>query len=201
MESLTGLILCGGASARMGQEKHLIPYHGMPQWKYATQLFTRIGLTSLISCRLDQVASFGKQAPGIVVVPDHPDLAGHGPISGLMSAFRIRPWAGFLVLGCDYPFITVEDLNPLNERRSKQYDAICFHREAEDIDEPLVAIYEASVIPILEKEFSQGRYSLRHALSLFRTLRVSPAPKHLLSVDDPSTSPKSLPSPPERGPG
>lgn len=186
MESLTGLFLCGGASARMGKEKHLIPYHGMPQWKYATQLFTRMGLTSLVSCRPDQAASFGA---GIIVVPDHPTVAGHGPISGVLSAFRIRPWAGFLVLGCDYPWITMEDLMPLKEQRSKQYDAICFHREVENIDEPLVTIYEASMIPILEREFSQGRYSLRKALLHCRALRISPAPKHLVSVDDPSISP------------
>ncbi len=187
MESLTGLILCGGGSVRMGKEKHLLPYHGMPQWKYVTQVFTRMGLTSLISCRPDQVASFGSQAPGIVVVPDHPAVSGHGPMSGLLSAFRIRPWAGFLVLGCDYPWITAEDLGQLKDRRSKQYDAICFHREAEKIDEPLVAIYEASVAPTLELEFSQARYSLRHALSLCKTLRISPVPKHVVSMDDPST--------------
>jgi molybdopterin-guanine dinucleotide biosynthesis protein A len=169
----------------MGKEKHLIPYHGVPQWKYATQLFTRMGLTSLVSCRQDQAGSFGAVSPGIVVVPDHPAVAGHGPISGVLSAFRIRPWAGFLVLGCDYPWLSMDDLMPLKDRRSKQYDAICFHREAEKVDEPLAATYESSMAPLLEKLYFEKQFSLRLALKQVRTLRLSPAPSRLISVDYP----------------
>src|SRR5574338_179742 len=94
---INGLVLSGGFSSRMGEEKGLIRYHGFPQYQYAMQLLRQYCHRVYLACRPEQQHLF----PGINIITDKDRYAGHGPISGILSAFDFKH-GDWLVLACDY---------------------------------------------------------------------------------------------------
>src|SRR3546814_9342702 len=55
---LNGLILCGGKSHRMQEDKSLLKYRGIPHWQYICDLLDPIVDDTWISCRKDQAGQF-----------------------------------------------------------------------------------------------------------------------------------------------
>lgn len=188
MYPLAGLILCGGQSTRMIEDKCLIPYHGVPQVQHLHSLLTALVQDVRISCRPDQedviAKSFTKSGLVPVITYDAQEYAGHGPMSGLLTAWDSLNGRSLLVIACDYPLVTREDLSQLVDSRDPKNSAVCYNRN--NVDEPLVAIYENEVEPFMRHSFEVGEYSLRKLLSVIRTTRIAPShPDHLDSVDTP----------------
>ncbi|HNG90500.1 MAG TPA: NTP transferase domain-containing protein, partial [Saprospiraceae bacterium] len=99
---LCGLVLAGGRSLRMGRDKGSIPWHGRPQWAHVADLLQPLCQEVMISCRPEQAADF---AP----YPTLPDtFAELGPYGALLSAFRRRPDAAWLVTACDLPLLDAD---------------------------------------------------------------------------------------------
>lgn len=190
MNPLIGLILCGGESSRMGESKCFLRYHARPQWEHLAALLQPLCSGVIISGQEDQLAIISNSQPANMQAPllavDLPALAGHGPMSGVLTAARQRPGCAFLVVACDYPLLTSDVLASLIRARDKGADAICFSRQEDGLDEPLVAIYESTSLAYMESSFSGGAYSLRHLLKNVRTHRL-PAPDGgvLQSIDTP----------------
>lgn len=188
MYPLVGLILCGGQSSRMGEDKCRIRYHTLPQWLHLAELLRPLCEEVLISCSTPQLEQLTRDADGRSDMPtllaDSPHYVNHGPMSGLLTAWDARPAHSLLVAGCDYPLLTAEDFGKLISARKSGCEAVCFkHR---DMMEPLVAVYESSAEIQIRRLFEAGEYSLRSALTLLRSIRIVPtSPSHLLSIDTP----------------
>lgn len=186
----TGLIFCGGQSSRMGRDKSLIQYHGIAQWQYAVNLLAPLCSRIVISCNTEQAKQFKTQHTLLV---DEPKYANMGPMAGLLTAFRAYPSTPFLVLGCDYPLVAKEDLKQLIEGRQPEVDAVCLYNEAGQSEEPLVAIYEPSIYPMLVSHYKRGEFSLRKVLIKSATHRIPPStPQSLLTADTPEESKQLL---------
>ena len=71
---LNGLVLAGGKSVRMGKDKGLINYHGLPQREHVHQLLEKYTEKTFMSCRPEQVDEFDDSCN---VLPD--SIAGLGP--------------------------------------------------------------------------------------------------------------------------
>src|SRR5680860_1119484 len=61
-----GLVLAGGKSTRMGKDKGMIPYHGMPQREFLYHLLSRVCTETFVSIRPDQKADFPEDMQTIV---------------------------------------------------------------------------------------------------------------------------------------
>lgn len=186
MNPVGAVILCGGQSSRMGEDKCFLRYHGNPQWQHlATMVNGRCAFT-LVSCHAHQSASLSRQAEDLAlplrVVEDAPHVAGRGPMAGLLSAWEVKPETSLLVVACDYPLITPADLDALLAERQAGAGAVCFHHGS--MDEPVVAVYEWSARDPIQRLFGEGEFSLRRALQGLNTRRI-PAPEHLVSIDTP----------------
>ena len=191
MNPLAGLVLCGGDSSRMGEDKCFLRYHLEPQWVHVSCLLRSVCSNVTVSCRMGQLSRLSEVIPSVSHAPtllaDLPEYAGHGPISGLLSGFHRYPDHSILLVGCDYPLLTLSELQLLIGSRRKDVDAVCFARDIERLDEPLVAIYENSALPIVKDCFRSGAHSLREVLQGLRTLRLKiPAHDPLVSVDTPA---------------
>lgn len=179
-----GLVLCGGQSSRMGTDKAFITYHQHPQYIHVHNMLASLCETVYVSCNASQLHAIENAYKSIV---DHPIYKDAGPMTGLLSAFHQHPEASWLVVGCDYPYLTSEDLASLAQNRNAGFDAVCFKNMETELDEPLIAWYGKQLYPVLSAAYHQQQTSLRLVLGQVNTLRLIPNDLLTLrSVDQPS---------------
>ncbi|MRG45859.1 NTP transferase domain-containing protein [Chitinophaga sp. SYP-B3965] len=155
--NLKGLILCGGLSTRMQQDKSQIAYHGKPQWQYLHDLLKSFLPEVYLSCRPEQ------EFPGCDnLIPD--SVIGAGPSSGLLSAHAAYPDASWLVLACDLPLISEQSISYLLSNRNPQKAATAFVSPFNFSPEPLITIWEPKGLDALELEFREGKNCPRKTL-------------------------------------
>lgn len=138
IDKIYGLVLSGGKSSRMGKDKGLIEYHGIPQRDYSYNLLTQVCDETFISVRKDQVTELPK---GYQVIIDE-DIY-RGPYNGILSAHQKYPNVAWLVLACDLPLISKEALKELISARNSDKLATAFALKENPLPEPLCAIWEA----------------------------------------------------------
>ncbi len=142
IKNLYGLILAGGFSKRMGQDKALMDYHGKPQIEYVYDLLGKHCVKIFLSKRPDQ-----KTYKEISVVNDTQAFTNIGPLGGILSAMKTYPENSWLVMGCDLPFVMDETLEFLIKNRKPQRLATAFKSTHDGLPEPLCAIWEAHGYP------------------------------------------------------
>jgi molybdopterin-guanine dinucleotide biosynthesis protein A len=131
---LYGLLLTGGKSTRMGQDKSKINYHGQPQFEYYYNLLNKYCEKTFLSCRIDQSSEFD-----LPIIQDK--FIDIGPAGGILSALTSYNDTAFLVLACDLPFVTNKTIENLISQRNPFKTATAYKSE-ENLPEPLCAIYE-----------------------------------------------------------
>ena len=157
--TLNGLVLAGGKSLRMGYDKSSIEWHGKEQRYYMADLLKQYCDEVFISCRADQqneVDSHYKTLPDTFV-----DL---GPYGAILSAFREKPDAAWLVVACDLPLLDAEILQDLVAYRNPSAVATTFESPFDGLPEPLITIWEPKAYPVLLSFLSQGYTCPRKAL-------------------------------------
>lgn len=178
---LQGLVLAGGHSRRMGSPKCMIDYHGMPQYEYACRLLEPFCSKVFISCRAEQQELF----QGRPLIFDAAEWGDIGPLNGLLSAFQTNPCA-WLVLGCDYPWVTSHELAALLENAHISELATVFRSPTTGFVEPLIGLYQAAAAGALLEWWKAGNGSLRVFLEQQEGRFLSPLyPERLISVDRP----------------
>jgi molybdopterin-guanine dinucleotide biosynthesis protein A len=176
---ITGLIMCGGLSSRMGIPKHSLNYHGKPQYLHLQGLLEGLVKETFLSINGGQDPTLFKGSKGFT---DAKEYEGYGPIGGVLTAFRKLPGQSLLVLGCDYPFLKRPDLEKLVTAREPGYDAVCYVHDG--IAEPLISIYESPCAELMRKFFKEGNESLRMFLEKVKTKRIVPEnSQNIKSVD------------------
>lgn len=156
--NLKGLVLCGGRSTRMQQDKSAITYHGKPQWQYLAELLQGFLPEVYLSCRAEQLY------PGWdKVIID--SVEGAGPSAGLLSAHAFAPGVSWLVLACDLPLISPRSVDYLLQHRQPQKAATAFLSPFNNMPEPLIAIWEPAGLAQLEKDFGEGKTCPRKTLN------------------------------------
>ena len=172
---LSGLLLSGGASSRMQQDKAALTYLGEPQLLRAWRLLERVTERAFVSVRDSQAGD--PLRAGMPQIVDAYDAI--GPVAGMLSAQARYPLAAWLVVACDLPLLNEETLRALIAHREPGGDATVFSSRHDGLPEPLCAIWEPSSHALLLQRFEQGSYCPRNALGLLRT-RVLPSPGEAL---------------------
>jgi molybdopterin-guanine dinucleotide biosynthesis protein A len=172
---LYGLLLSGGASQRMRQDKAALPYRGEPQLLRAWRLLERVTERSFLSVRDDQ-----RDDPlraGLPQIVDSYDPI--GPAAGILSAQDRFPEAAWLVVACDLPLLDEHTLQQLVDARDVLVDATTFTSRHDGLPEPLCAIWEPSSHALLKQRYDDGGYCPRKALIQSRIAQL-PAPGEAL---------------------
>ncbi len=132
---VAAFILAGGASARLGRDKALVEFDGVPLIVRAARLLDSLtGVSTVIG---PPVRFAGLR---LRVVPD--DEPGLGPLGGIATALRVskEPWN--LVIGCDLPYLTPDWLAYLIGRASGSRVDVLWP-QSERGPEPLCAMYHS----------------------------------------------------------
>ncbi|NHF61172.1 NTP transferase domain-containing protein [Flavobacteriaceae bacterium TP-CH-4] len=138
---LYGLVLSGGKSTRMGTDKGLIRYHGIPQREHLYHLLGQVCEKTFISLREEQVKELPKDMKYIVDEDEY-----RGPYNGLLSAHHQFPEVAWLVLACDLPLIDADALKQLIAERNPKSLATAFAQRKNPLPEPLCAIWEPEAL-------------------------------------------------------
>ncbi|MBI1307534.1 MAG: NTP transferase domain-containing protein [Bacteroidetes bacterium] len=132
---LKGLILVGGKSSRMGEDKSDLHYHGMPQHQYIRELLKPFCSEIFYGVNKDQ-----QQFDESEIIRD--SFLDMGPLASILSALRSHPEAAWLVIACDIPLIDENIINQLVDQRNPKKFATAFRKTDADFPEPLFAIWE-----------------------------------------------------------
>lgn len=146
-----GLILSGGLSTRMGEDKRLINYHGKNQEQYLFDLLKPYCSEVYISLNQNQTTDL----PHIIDL----DLSIKSPIVGILSAFDKNAKTAWLVVACDMPFVNQKAIEYLIKHRNPEKFATAFLNPEENFPEPLLTIYEPKILEKLRETVNQGKKS------------------------------------------
>lgn len=158
---VTGIILAGGKSSRMGTDKGLQMLCGKPLISYAIQLLSGVCSTIIISSSSDAYKSFGYQ-----VVAD--EFPGIGPMGGIYSALKQSKTEKNLVLSCDLPFVSEDLMSYILDKASGFEVAVPWLGNRHY--EPLCGFYRLSVLDHLSSFIQKGNYKLP---DLFEEIRIN----------------------------
>ena len=160
----------------MGQDKAQITYSTRPQWQAVADLLQPFCDKVYWSCTLEQKTQWQLGALGLVDV-----IAGHGPASGLHSAFSSSERCAWLVVGCDYPLLESADIQSLIEAREAEIEAIAFFNQLENEIEPMIALWEPSAQQNFLEAFSKGNDSPRRILRASKLKMIAPRMNEILT--------------------
>ena len=164
---LRGLILAGGASSRMHQDKAALRYGGKSQLDRAFELAQRHVAEVFVSVRLDQIAEPTRARHPMIV----DSIEGTGPIVGIRSALAEFPRDAWLVIACDLPYLSDAALSQLLRERDAAVLATAYRSTHDGLPEPLCAIWEPAAAAALAAYQAGGgtcprKFLIRHPARL-----------------------------------
>ncbi len=139
LPKIFGLVLSGGASSRMGEDKGLVNYHGIPQREHLYQLLKEVCDDVFLSIQEKQLDEIPE---GVKTIVDQDKFK--GPFNGILSAHKAKKNIAWLVLACDLPFMDVIALRQLIQHRNPKKLATAFANPETGEPEPLACIWEAN---------------------------------------------------------
>jgi molybdopterin-guanine dinucleotide biosynthesis protein A len=154
---ITGVVLAGGASRRMGKDKAWLSLRGSPLVSHQAML---------LSSAFDDVRVSAKEpdraaALGLRVVPDLEKA--FAPIYGLRSVLNAVPGPVF-VLAVDMPRIPPTLVHAI-AKRFVETSSDCLVPRAGGKLQTLCAAYRPSILPALERHLGEKRLSLHELVA------------------------------------
>jgi len=159
---LTGIVLAGGASRRMGRDKAFLELDGRPLIGIVIERMARVCAEVLVVA--------GDVRPyaglGVRVAEDH--FRGVGVLGGLHAGLNAATHELALVVGCDMPFLNTDLLRAFAGWTEGFDVAVLRHADGKQV-EPLHAAYRRTCLPAMEAVVRAGQ---RRIFSFFPQGRV-----------------------------
>ncbi len=153
--TITGIILAGGRSSRMGKDKAMI------EWNHKTLLQNAVDiLKPFCSEILISSSKATHLVEGTILVAD--ELPQQAPLIGIYSCLKKSSNTYNLVLSCDMPLVTNSVLELLI---SHMVNADLIVPSNNEQLEPLCAIYSKELLPIIEKKIRDQSFSLHDLIA------------------------------------
>jgi molybdopterin-guanine dinucleotide biosynthesis protein A len=146
-QKMSAIILAGGKSARMKENKALLPIQGVPLIQRISQNLENYFQEIIISAQSGQLFDF---LPYRLVVDEQPD---QGPLMGIFCGLEASANPVNFLIACDIPEIDIPFLLRMMAY-ANQYE-IVVPMTGEDKYEPLFAFYNKSVIPRIKDLLKQ----------------------------------------------
>ncbi|HVD97222.1 MAG TPA: molybdenum cofactor guanylyltransferase [Cytophagaceae bacterium] len=171
---LTGIIMCGGQSSRMGKDKGLLIKDGQCWAMHGVQKLEKAGLPVKLSVNPSQKKEYQKIFSQHDLIEDKIDLP--GPAAGLCSAY-IALGTDLLLLACDMTDVSVQSIRQLihhYEQEKDHYDFFVFKNN--EALEPLFGIYSAAGIQKIHQQWQDGtldRFSMKYLLEQGKVFAIA----------------------------
>ena len=162
-ENITGYILAGGRSSRMGEDKGLILLNRKPIISYViNQLKPAVDKIIIVSNNIDY-AQFGYE-----VITD--TIKNIGPSAGILAALNHTDTEKNLIVSCDMPFITTDTIECIINKSNDYQIAVPIYK---DKYEPMFAVYSKECIGKWEDLIMHGTYKMIDIINHFGVLKLN----------------------------
>ena len=165
---VTGFVLAGGLSSRMGEDKSLMFFRGKPLIMYAIEALSPLCEKVIISSN-----HLAYDFTGCEVWPD--ELPVQASINGLYSCVKRSETDWNFILTCDMPFTGSQLLTYLSDQAHGEDAVIPVHGQG--LVEPLCGLYNRSALNLLEQQVKAGQYSILRFLQSIRCRYVKVGPE------------------------
>jgi len=159
---LTGIVLAGGASRRIGRDKAFLELGGRPLIKVVIERMAQVCAEVLVVA--GDVRPYASL--GVPVVEDR--FRGVGVLGGLHAGLEAAAHELALAVGCDMPFLN-PDLLRAFAVWAEGFDVAVLRHGDEKHVEPLHAAYRRTCLSAMEAAIRAGR---RRIISFFPYIRV-----------------------------
>lgn len=165
--SLAAIVLAGGQSSRMGQDKALIAVKGLPLLRQvcelATQLASPVYVVTPWTERYEKIVPSGCQLIREVSMPGEGKTRTQGPLVGLAQGLRQVKTEWVLALACDLPRLEQAEVQRwIGKLPEVSPDAIALlPRHQQGWWEPLCGFYRRRTLPLMEAYIAGGGRSFQ----------------------------------------
>lgn len=154
-KSITGIVLAGGRSSRMGSDKSLMKLKDKALIEYAIDALKPICSKVVISSN-----NFVYEFTGCEVWPD--ELPDRASMVGIYSCLKRSETDVNIILSCDMPLMSAAMFEYLLENSANHDITVPVH--GNHFIEPLCGIYKRSSIGILKEFIDQGNFRLNECI-------------------------------------
>ena len=171
------IILCGGQSRRMGQDKGSMLIQEKPMIKHIlSTLNHEINEAIIVLNDKKRIAKYMQfidptdYTYKINFVED--EIKNKGPLPGLMTGLENITGQYSLVLPCDSPYVTKNYINTIFNEINEDYQAIVPYHDSENklkTSEPLHSIYSKSIVPEIEDLISEDTLHIKGLIKKIET--------------------------------
>ena len=155
-----GLVLAGGKSRRMGQDKARLMRGGESQLAYVVRLLESALDRVFVSARAEQKDE-PERSRFEQIIDAYQDI---GPVAGILSAMDRFPQADWLVVACDLPNLDSSTISHLLQHRSREKPFSAYISSHDGLPEPLCAVYASGGADILRGFVADGLHCPRKML-------------------------------------
>lgn len=142
MSDLSIIVLAGGKSSRMGEDKGLMTLYDKPMVEYVLDIAKELTDNIIVSSNNANYEKFGYP-----VVKDQ--FESKGPLAGIYAGLEKSETELNVVISCDVPYVTRDLIRYLIEKK-ESFDIVVPIRE--EMIHPLIGVYMKSAKNIIESQ-------------------------------------------------
>lgn len=165
--SLSAIVLAGGQSSRMGQDKALIPINGVPLLRQVCD--AAVQCTPIVLVVTPWIDRYRNILPDTChLVQEHPlphDTKPHGPLVGFAQGLAQVQTEWALLLACDLPRLSIETIQGWIRTLPDVETAIALSPKTQKGWDPLCGFYRTNCLPRLTAAINRGSRSFQDWLS------------------------------------
>jgi molybdenum cofactor guanylyltransferase len=163
VDSVTGFVLAGGKSSRMGQDKAFMQLDGRTLLANALERTRAATGNAWIVGSTDKFATFGP-----VVEDMYP---GCGPLAGIQAALADTGTDLNLITAVDMPFLRLDFLNYLITQAAASEAAVVVPRAGGGL-QPLCAVYRKAFAQVAQRSLDAGKNKIDALFTEVQTLVI-----------------------------
>jgi molybdenum cofactor guanylyltransferase len=162
-KAITAIILAGGRSSRMKEDKGLVYFNGKMLVKHVIESVKKLTNDIIII-----TANAAYNQLGYPCLED--EMKDKGPLGGILTGLVNSSTQKNILLGCDLPFLSENILSGLINNSGDEDVLLTEHLGKA---EPLCSLYDRSCITHLRSQIEQNQLKITNALKGLKTRVIS----------------------------
>lgn len=151
-KNITGIILAGGKSSRMGTDKGKLLLNDIPFTQHIIYNLAPIVDEIIIVSNCESYDLFKVKR-----IPDN--VKDYGPVAGVYTGLKASKTDYSIIVSCDSPKVNMDVFKPLLENRNNKYDIVQYICDSRTT--PLIALYNKKCLSIFKLALKNNIKKLR----------------------------------------